>query len=264
MTSDSTTACRSEKDMPCDNVSRFAGRRARRCVTALPLAAQAQRKSPLADAPAIRKRFELRATRFELGAGVGYDDQPGLLSHGPVNVKLGFHITDWLSIAGFGGFAVATSRPASRTSVVGSLHDAHADVPREPTQAGRRRLDAEDQEHPRRAARVHAVHRQVLAVRQALRALRLLRASAAGGFINVEPAAPGGPAVMRRHAQRDPDSYSAACTGLQARRERSGVGLHSFFNHWLALNVELRDIAGPAQPVGPRRQRRRRREQRTT
>ena len=26
----------------------------------LPLAAQAQRKSPLADAPAIRKRFELR------------------------------------------------------------------------------------------------------------------------------------------------------------------------------------------------------------
>src|SRR5262245_61309085 len=38
-------------------------------VTALPLAAQAQRKSPLADAPAVRKRFELRQTRFEIGAG---------------------------------------------------------------------------------------------------------------------------------------------------------------------------------------------------
>ena len=36
----------------------------------LPLAAQAQRKSPLADAPAIRKRFELRSTRLELGAGM--------------------------------------------------------------------------------------------------------------------------------------------------------------------------------------------------
>ena len=37
----------------------------------LPLAAQAQRKSPLADAPAIRKRFELRSTRLELGVGGG-------------------------------------------------------------------------------------------------------------------------------------------------------------------------------------------------
>ena len=37
----------------------------------LPLAAQAQRKSPLADAPAIRKRFELRSTRFEAGVGAG-------------------------------------------------------------------------------------------------------------------------------------------------------------------------------------------------
>ena len=32
-----------------------------------PLAAHAQRKSPLADAPAISKRFELRQTRFEAG-----------------------------------------------------------------------------------------------------------------------------------------------------------------------------------------------------
>ena len=40
-------------------------------VTALPLAAQAQRKSPLADAVAIRHRYELRSTRFEIGAGLG-------------------------------------------------------------------------------------------------------------------------------------------------------------------------------------------------
>ena len=37
----------------------------------LPLAAQAQRVSPLRDAPAIRKRFELRSSRLEVGAGAG-------------------------------------------------------------------------------------------------------------------------------------------------------------------------------------------------
>ena len=38
---------------------------------ALPLAAQAQRKSPLEDAPAVRKRYELRSFRLEAGAGYG-------------------------------------------------------------------------------------------------------------------------------------------------------------------------------------------------
>jgi hypothetical protein len=45
----------------------------------LPLAAQAQRKSPLADAPAIRKRFELRSTRSSWARAPAHD-QPGLTS----------------------------------------------------------------------------------------------------------------------------------------------------------------------------------------
>ena len=53
------------------NKHRFALLVARRHGDRLPLAAQAQRKSPLADAPAIRKRFELRSTRLELGVGGG-------------------------------------------------------------------------------------------------------------------------------------------------------------------------------------------------
>jgi hypothetical protein len=58
-----------------------------------------ERKSPLADAPAIRKRFELRDKRFELGVGlaatIGQDFYNALL----LNVRLGFHITDWLGVS---------------------------------------------------------------------------------------------------------------------------------------------------------------------
>jgi len=84
-------------------------------VLATPLAAHAQRKSPLADAPAIRKRVELRSTRFELGAGasttIGQDFYHSVF----VNAKLGFHITDWLSLSAFGGFALANIATASAT-----------------------------------------------------------------------------------------------------------------------------------------------------
>src|SRR5207253_587965 len=93
-------------------------------VLATPLAAHAQRKSPLADAPAIRKRLELRSTRFELGAGgattLGQDFYHSIF----VDVKLGFHIVDWLSLSVFGGFAVASPSTGFRDQVVGSLDTA--------------------------------------------------------------------------------------------------------------------------------------------
>jgi len=90
-------------------------------VFALPLVAQAQHKSPLADAPAIRKRLELRSTRFELGAGAGTTIGQDFYHTVLIDVKLGFHITDWLSLAGFGGFAVANIDTGFKDSVVGSL-----------------------------------------------------------------------------------------------------------------------------------------------
>jgi len=42
------------------------------CLVGIPAITQAaqERKSPLADAPAIRKRFELRANRLEVGVGL--------------------------------------------------------------------------------------------------------------------------------------------------------------------------------------------------
>ena len=140
-------------------------------LTVLPLAAQAQRKSPLADAPAIRKRFELRSTRLELGAGIGSTINQDFYHTVLVQVKLGFHITDWLSLSGFGGFAVANMATGYNEKLVNALPDVPG-AARPRADPGRRRGGAAaDVERVRRPAGDHAVHRQVLAVRQAVRVL---------------------------------------------------------------------------------------------
>src|SRR6202142_498560 len=120
---------RSTKDMPMKMKPTCGHRRHKRfallvalAMTAVPLGAQAQRKSPLADAPAIRKRFELRATRLEIGAGLGTTLNQDFYHTVFLNVKAGFHITDWLSIAGFGGFAVANTATTFQNDLVTSLN----------------------------------------------------------------------------------------------------------------------------------------------
>ena len=71
------------------------------CLVGIPAITQAaqERKSPLADAPAIRKRFELRANRLEVGVGltqtIGQDFYNALL----LNLRLGYHITDWIGVS---------------------------------------------------------------------------------------------------------------------------------------------------------------------
>src|SRR3954471_16624515 len=105
-------------------------------VTALPLAAQAQRKSPLADAPAIRKRYELRQTRFEIGVGGASTVNQDFYHTFFVGVKAGFHLTDWLAISAFGDFAVANSATGFQGNISDSLAvPSDPPVPREPTPA---------------------------------------------------------------------------------------------------------------------------------
>jgi outer membrane beta-barrel protein len=53
-----------------------------------------ERKSPLAGAPAIRKRVELRDKRFELGAGAAATLGQDFYNAVFVNLRAGFHITD--------------------------------------------------------------------------------------------------------------------------------------------------------------------------
>ena len=106
---------------------------------AAPLAAQAQRKSPLADAPAIRKRFELRSSRIELGAGAGSTINQDYFHTVMINARLAYHVTDWVSIGLFGNFGVAQVSTGFQGRVGDSLDPEGmrmTNVDREPDQTG--------------------------------------------------------------------------------------------------------------------------------
>ncbi|HEY8926694.1 MAG TPA: hypothetical protein VIU64_20060, partial [Polyangia bacterium] len=83
--------------------------------------ARAEHKSPLADAPAIRKRVELRDKRFEIGVGAGSTVNETFYHGVMLNGHLAFHITDWLAIGGAGLFnatALATGFHDELTSTL--------------------------------------------------------------------------------------------------------------------------------------------------
>lgn len=218
-------------------------------VFALPLVAQAQHKSPLADAPAIRKRLELRSTRVELGAGgattIGQDFFHSVF----IDVKLGFHITDWLSIAGFGGFAVANLDTGFQTNVVGSLPPDNANPSRAPTRAEatatmnkiQNMFGAQLEVTPFTGK--YSLFGKLFAHYDfyALLGVGALN-YAANGSANAcgdtgQLAAPP--------AQPTPCAVTGLKLGLNA-----GVGAHSFINQFLALNFELRDIVAPNNAAG--------------
>jgi outer membrane beta-barrel protein len=213
-------------------------------ICALPLAAQAQRKSPLADAPAIRKRLELRASRLEIGAGAGTTVNQDFFHSVLINVKLGFHITDWLSLSGFGGFAAANLDTGFKSNVFSSLHTDMPSVPREPTQ---------DQAGSSLNKLKYLLGAQIEATPFTGKYSMFGKLFAHYDFyalvgvaaLNLAAAAPNpADACSDRGTGR-----SCTVTGFKVG-PTFGVGMHSFINQFLALNVELRDVVAPNNAAG--------------
>jgi outer membrane beta-barrel protein len=254
---------RSTKDMPMKMKPTCGHRGQKRfallvalTMTAVPLAAQAQRKSPLADAPAIRKRYELRSTRLEVGAGFGTTLNQDFYHTLFFNVKAGFHLTDWLSIAGFGGFAVANVATTFQNDLVSSLNPA--------TVAGQQLNEPTRTEAQASMQKIKYILGAQLEFTPFTGKYSLagkvfanydFYAFVGPGLINVAPTdtsitpcdqivkngttasgGPGGP-------------FSCGVTGSKIAGNL-GVGLHSYFNEWAALNIELRDIIAQLNPSG--------------
>src|SRR3954469_20010024 len=100
----------------------FAGAFALALALGAPSVAHAQeRKSPLADAPAIRKRVELRDKRCEIGVVAGSTINQDFYHAVLLNARLGFHLTDWLAIGAWGGFNLT---PTLKTSFHEKLNGA--------------------------------------------------------------------------------------------------------------------------------------------
>jgi len=220
----------------------------------LPLAAQAQRKSPLADAPAIRKRFELRQTRLELGVGAGSTVNQDFYHTVMVNVRLAFHITDWLGIAGFGDFGVAQVATGFEGRVTDSLNDpTGSNVLREPT-------PAQAKASLQQISSIFGGQLEATPFTGKFGMFGKLFAAydfylfAGGAGINVKTAGTPGRTCDQAPPPSDqgnpnPDRYYCGISGLKPG-PTFGVGFHTFFGQGVALNVELRDVMAQLNPSG--------------
>lgn len=221
-------------------------------VTAVPLFAQAQRKSPLADAPAIRKRYELRSVRFELGAGAGSTINQDFYHGVLINVRAAFHITDWLSIAGFGDFAAANISTGFRDKVLGSLGTSPQLV-REPTQnlatasilKINNILGAQLEATP--FAGKYSLFGKLFAAYDTY-------VFVGPGAMSVSATNAGVLTPCSSHTKSPtapPQASDFQCDDSGTKLGvNMGIGFHSFFNNWLALNVEFRDILAQINPAG--------------
>jgi outer membrane beta-barrel protein len=240
---------RSTKDMPMKNLpKRLAAILIAGAVVAVPLAAQAQRKSPLADAPAIRKRFELRSTRFEVGAGVGSTINQDYYHTIFFNIRAGFHITDWLALSGYAGFAAANLTTTFQSDLTNGLNMPPTAPPAsEPT-------SDEAQASFQKIKGIYAVQLELVPFTGKYSLFGKL-------FAHYDFYAFVGPALIAV----EPNGNIPACTDSGSGQGRQafycgvsgsklganfGLGLHSYFTNWLALNVELRDVLAKLNPSG--------------
>jgi outer membrane beta-barrel protein len=254
---------RSTKDMPM-KMNPTCGHRGHRgqkrfallvalAMTAVPLAAQAQRKSPLADAPAIRKRYELRATRLEVGAGLGTTLNQDFYHTVFFNLKIGFHLNDWLSIAGFGSFAVANVATTFQNDLVSSLNDTRAtnQLPSEPTKS-EAQASMQKIKYILGAQLEFTPFTGKYSLAGKLFANYDFYAFAGPGIISVEPTNSNGLADCNAITRNMPPAvgpFSCAVTGTKVGGN-FGLGLHTYFNEWMALNIELRDLLAQLNPSG--------------
>lgn len=212
-------------------------------ISALPLVAHAQRKSPLADAPAIRKRLELRSGRLELGAGAGTTIGQDFYHSVFVNVKLGFHFTDWLSISGVAGFALANIDTGFKNSIITTLDP--NDIPNNRAPSMTAANATMNQIKQLLAAQIEATpFTGKYSMFGKLFAHYDFYAFVGPGFLNYAATTTGTPSCGDNGT-----AAPCAVTGLKLGAN-FGVGVHSFINQFLALNFELRDVFAPNNAAG--------------
>lgn len=214
----------------------------------LPAIAHAQRRSPLADAPAIRKRVELRQTRLEFGAGMGTTINQTFYHGLMADVRLGFHLTDWLSISAVGGFGATTLSTGFRDRLIDSLNK------REPSNPAEKRT-------PMAATANGGMNKTSFFGAGQLELTPFTGKYSMFGklFAHYDFYLFGGVAAMNFVAATPngtPTCGAAAAandvcvaTGMQIGGTFGG-GFHSFFNDFIALNVELRDVLVKDNPAG--------------
>jgi outer membrane beta-barrel protein len=197
-----------------------------------------ERKSPLADAPAVRRRVELREQRFEIGVGAGTTLGQDFYNAVMVNARLGLHLTDWLAIGAVGFFNLTPKyQTAFADKLLGVLKDTTTD--RTPTKgealAGMNHI-----------GEVVAAQAEIIPFTGKFSLFNKL-------FMDYDFYVFGGVGAVDLKADTVCDTprenVSCAVTGFKIGPNFGG-GIHMFATNWFALNFEVRDILIRDNPAG--------------
>ena len=214
----------------------------------IPGVAHAQRRSPLADAPAIRKRVELREVRLEFGAGLASTINQTFYHGLMVDLRLGFHINDWLSVSGFGAFNLA--------SVGTGFHDELISTLPEPATPDSK----SDFRAPSKSTADSTINKASMILGGQVELTPFTGKYSLFGalFAHYDFYVFGGAAAVNLKAANTSSATTCGSgknttqcvvTGMKVGGT-FGAGFHSFFNNFLALNVELRDLLIKDNPAG--------------
>jgi outer membrane beta-barrel protein len=208
-------------------------------IVCLPTVARAEkeRKSPLTDAPVIRRRLELRDKRFELGVGAGVTIGQDFYNALLVMPKLAYHFNDWISLAVIGGYNVL---PDWKSSFNSDINNA---LPAEAQGKNPGRADA-------LATMNHIAYLGMgqlefiplsgkIAILSSIFSYFDFYVLLGGGVVNLA-AKSAQPATCSqgRDATRP---ICKAVTGNQMAIN-GGFGAHAFVARWAAINLELHDL----------------------
>ena len=205
--------------------------------------AEKERKSPLTDAPVIRKRLELRDKRFEFGVGVGVTIGQDFYNALLVMPKLAFHFNDWISLAAVGGFNLTpTWKSSFNKDVNGALP-----APGTPSVKSPYAPDAVATMNHIGYALLGQVEfiplSGKIAILSSLFSYFDFYVLAGAGVVNLAASDPQPDACRPTSSTRVPSPQPAcvATTGTKLAIN-AGVGAHAFVARWAALNFELHDL----------------------
>lgn len=216
-------------------------------VVSLPSVARAakERKSPLTNAPVIRRRLELRDKRFEVGVGAGVTIGQDFYNALLVMPKLAYHFNDWISLAVVGGFNVTPKWKSSFNN------DLDAALPPEPDpQNGTPSLKSPYSDEAQYTMnRINYVAMgQIefiplsgkIAILSSLFSYFDFYVLGGAGVINL--ASVGAPAPSCPVADSFPCHPPGAVYTATQLAINGGLGAHAFVARWGAINLELRDL----------------------
>jgi outer membrane beta-barrel protein len=198
-----------------------------------------ERKSPLADAPAVRHRHELRSLRFEIGPGVtttiGQDFYHAVMVGG----KASFFLSDWLALSGmFGQNLTKDMKTSFHTRLEGALQGQRMANDRAPSLA-------EAQRGMNKIGQVFAVEAELIPFSG--------KYSFAGKlFANYDFYAFGGPGFINFTSDEPACTApgpSCPVTGMKIGAN-FGIGMRTYFNDFVTMNLEARDIIIRNNPSG--------------